>query len=308
MNNGAGLDKLEAMRVFAQVVTHGGFSAAAREIGMSRSAVSKHVMDLEAVLGVQLLHRTTRQTSTTDAGLAYFERCKAILAEIDEAELSVSNAQQVPRGQLRINAPMTFGTMHLGSAIADFMRRYADVQVYLVLDDRFVDPIAEGFDITIRIAALEDSSLIARRIMPARRVLCASPGYLRERGAPKTPDDLRRHDCLHYGNLATGAQWKLVGPDGDHWVPVKAVLCANNGEVLRDAALRGLGIALLPVFIVGKELEEGRLVAVMADYEPPPVAVYALYPPSRYLSAKVRVFLDFLVARFAEARFRDIAG
>ncbi len=308
MNNGAGLDKLEAMRVFAQVVTHGGFSAAAREIGMSRSAVSKHVMDLEAVLGVQLLHRTTRQTSTTDAGLAYFERCKAILAEIDEAELSVSNAQQVPRGQLRINAPMTFGTMHLGSAIADFMRRYADVQVYLVLDDRFVDPIAEGFDITIRIAALEDSSLIARRIMPARRVLCASPGYLRERGAPKTPDDLRLHYCLHYGNLATGAQWKLVGPDGDHWVPVKAVLCANNGEVLRDAALRGLGIALLPVFIVGKELEEGRLVAVMADYEPPPVAVYALYPPSRYLSAKVRVFLDFLVARFAEARFRDIAG
>ena len=295
------------MRVFAQVVTHGGFSAAAREIGMSRSAVSKHVMDLEAALGVQLLHRTTRQTSATEAGLAYFERCKAILAEIDEAELSVSNAQQVPRGQLRINAPMTFGTMHLGSAIADFMRRYRDVQVHLVLDDRFVDPVAEGFDITIRIAALEDSSLIARRIMPARRVLCASPDYLRERGMPETPDDLRRHDCLHYGNLATGAQWKLAGPEGDHWVPVKAVLCANNGEVLRDAALRGLGIALLPVFIIGKEMEEGRLAAVLADYEPPPVAVYALYPPSRYLSAKVRVFLDFLVARFAEERFRGIA-
>jgi DNA-binding transcriptional LysR family regulator len=302
------LDKLEAMRVFAQVVTHGGFSAAAREMGMSRSAVSKHVMDLEAALGVQLLHRTTRQTSATDAGLAYFERCKAILAEIDEAELSVSNAQQVPRGQLRVNAPMTFGTMHLGSAIADFMRRYGDVQVHLVLDDRFVDPIAEGFDVTIRIAALEDSSLIARRIMPARRVLCASPEYLSDRRVPKTPDDLRQHDCLHYGNLATGAQWKLIGPEGDRWVPVKAVLCANNGEVLRDAALRGLGIALLPVFIIGKELEEGRLTVVLQDYEPPPVAVYALYPPSRYLSAKVRVFVDFLVARFAEAQFRGIAG
>jgi DNA-binding transcriptional LysR family regulator len=277
-------------------------------MGMSRSAVSKHVMDLEAALGVQLLHRTTRQTSATDAGLAYVERCKAILSEIDEAELSVSNAQQVPRGQLRVNAPMTFGTMHLGAAIADFMRRYSDVQVHLALDDRFVDPIAEGFDVTIRIAALEDSSLIARRIMPARRVLCASPEYLRARGEPKTPDDLRRHDGLHYGNLATGAQWKLVGPEGDRWVPVKALLCANNGEVLRDAALRGLGIALLPVFIIGRELEEGRLAVVLQDYEPPPVAVYALYPPSRYLSAKVRVFVDFLVARFAEARFRGIAG
>lgn len=302
------MDKLEAMRVFAQVVTHGGFSAAAREIGMSRSAVSKHVMDLEASLGVQLLHRTTRQTSTTDAGLAYFERCQAILAEIEEAELAISDAQQAPRGQLRINAPMSFGTLHLGTAIADFMQRYREVQVQLVLNDRFVDPIAEGFDITIRIAELEDSSMIARRIMPARRVLCASPGYLRERGAPKSPDDLRRHDCLHYGNLTTGAQWKLTGAGRDHWVPVKAVLCANNGEVLRDAALRDLGIALLPTFIAGRELEEGRLAAVLAEYEPPPIGVYALYPPARYLSAKVRVFLDFLAARFAEDRYREIAG
>ena len=294
------MDKLEAMRVFTQVVAQGGFTAAARELGISRSAVSKHVMDLEAALGVQLLRRTTRQTSTTDAGLAYFERCRSILADIEEAEIAISDAQQAPRGQLRINAPMSFGTLHLGNAIADFMRQHREVQVQLVLDDRFVDPVAEGFDVTIRIAELEDSSLIARRLMPARRVLCASRAYLR-RGAPETPDDLRRHDCLHYGNLATGAQWKLSGPDGDHWVPVKATLCANNAEVLRDAALKDLGIALLPTFIAEAELKDGRLATVLSEYAPPPIGVYALYPPSRYLSAKVRVFVDFLAARFGGA-------
>jgi DNA-binding transcriptional LysR family regulator len=292
------MDKLEAMHVFTQVVTHGGFSAAAREIGLSRSAVSKHVIDLEAALGVQLLHRTTRQTSTTEAGLAYFERCRAILAEIEESELAISDAQQAPRGQLRVNAPMSFGTMHLGETIADFMQRHHDVQIQLVLNDRFVDPIAEGFDVTIRIAELEDSSLIARRIMPAHRVLCASPAYLRERGIPKSPDDLRRHDCLHYGYLATGAQWKLTRGGTDHWVPVNATLCANNAEVLCDAALKDLGIALLPTFIAERALADGRLATVLDGFAPPPIGVYALYPPSRYLSAKVRVFVDFLAARF----------
>jgi DNA-binding transcriptional LysR family regulator len=295
------MDKLEAMRVFAQVVTHGGFTAAARAIGLSRSAVSKHVMDLEAALGVQLLRRTTRQTNATEAGLAYFERCQTILAEIEEAELAISDSQQAPRGQLRINAPMSFGTMLLSDAIADFMQRYREVQIQVILNDRFVDPIAEGFDITIRIAELEDSSLIARRIMPARRVLCASPAYLRRRGAPMAPDDLRRHDCLHYGYLATGAQWKLTGGGEDHWVPVGATLCANNAEVLRDAALKHRGIALLPTFVAARELEEGRLATVLEGFEPPPIGVYALYPPSRYLSAKVRAFVDFLVSRFAGA-------
>lgn len=292
------MDKLEAMRVFTEVVAHGGFTAAAREIGMSRSAVSKHVLELEAALGVQLLRRTTRQTSTTEAGLAYVERCRAILAEIEEAELSVSDAQQVPRGQLRINAPMSFGTLRLSAAIADFMREYRDVQVQVVLNDRFVDPVAEGYDVTIRIAELEDSSLIARRIMPAGRVICASPAYLRERGTPQSPDDLRHHDCLHYGNLATGIQWKLTGAGKDHWVPIRTLLCANNAEILRDAALHDLGIALLPTFIAEPDIGDGRLVAVLADYAAPPIGVYALYPPSRFLSAKVRVFVDFLVARF----------
>lgn len=296
------MDKLEAMRVFTQVVTHGGFTAAAREIGLSRSAVSKHVIDLEAALGVQLLRRTTRQTSTTEAGLAYFERCKEILAEIEEADLAVSEAQQFPRGQLRVNAPMSFGTLHLGPALAEFMQRYPDVQVQVVLNDRIVDPIAEGFDVTIRIAELRDTSLIARRIMPATRVVCASPGYLDRHGMPQVPDDLRRHDCLHYGYLVTGAQWKLTGPDGDHWVPVKTRLCANNAELIRDAALKDLGVALLPTFVAETALRAGRLVAVLSDYDPPPIGIYALYPPARYLSAKVRVFVDYLVERFSAVR------
>ena len=296
------MDKLEAMRVFTQVVAHGGFSAAAREIGLSRSAVSKHVLDLEGSLGVQLLQRTTRQTRATEAGLAYVERCRAILADIEDADREIADAGTEPRGLLRVNAPMSFGTLHLGRAVADFMARYEAVEVQLVLNDRFVDPIGEGFDVTIRIADLEDSSLIARRLMPARRAICASPGYLRAHGTPERPNDLRRHACLHYGYLATGAQWKLSGPGGDHWVPVRATLCANNAEVLRDAALRDLGVALLPTFTAEDALNGGGLVEIMEAYAPPPIDVHALYAPGRFLSAKVRVFIDFLADRFAAER------
>lgn len=302
------MDKLEAMRSFAGVVAHGGFSAAARATGLSRSAVSKHVIELEASLGVQLLNRTTRQVHPTEAGLAYYERVRAVLAEIEEADIAVSRQRDEPRGLLRLNAPMSFGTLHLAPALADFMAAYPDLQVQITLNDRFVDPVAEGFDVTIRIAELADSSLIARRIVDARRVICATPDYLMRRGTPREPDDLRRHDCLHYGYLATGAQWKLTGHGSDYWVPVPARLCANNGEVLRTAALEGLGIAFLPTFVVGADLQEGRLETVLTAFETPPVSVYALYPPSRYLSAKVRLLIDFLVARFGDRPHWDLVG
>lgn len=302
------MDKLEAMRSFVGVVSHEGFSAAAREMGLSRSAVSKHVLDLEAALGVQLLNRTTRQVSPTEAGLVYYERARAILAELEAADITVSRQQDEPRGLLRLNAPMSFGTLHLGPALADFMANYPELQVQMTLNDRFVDPVAEGFDMTVRIAELSDSTLVARRIAPAHRVICATPEYLARRGTPQTPEDLRQHDCLHYGNLATGMQWKLTGEDGDHWVAVKARLCANNGEVLRAAALKGLGIALLPTFEVGMDLQEGRLAAVLDDFHAPPVNVYALYPPGRYLSAKVRLLIDFLVERFGGRPYWDLIG
>lgn len=300
------LDKLTAMGVFTEVVAAGGFSAAARRMGLSRSAVSKHVAELETELGIQLLFRTTRRTAPTEAGRAYFERCKKILAEVEETEAAISDAGAVPGGQLRINAPMSFGILHLGPAVADFMRAYPELEVQIILDDRFVDPVAEGFDVTIRIADLEDTSLIARRIVAARMAICAAPDYLDAYGTPLTPQDLRFHDCLHYGNLATGTHWILTGPDGVHRVPIRARLCTNNGQVLRDAALAGLGICVLPTFIVGCELQEGRLVTILPGCGLGDSAVHALYAPSRYLSAKVRVFIDFLVARFGDRPTWDL--
>ena len=300
------MDKLTSMRAFTKVVAHGSFSEAARELRLSRSAVSKYVIDLEQELGVQLLNRTTRSASPTESGQAYYERCLAILAELQEADLLVSRAQAEPRGLLRVNAPMSFGTLHLGGALADFMTRYPQLQVQMILSDQLIDPVQEGFDVTLRIADLPSSNLIARKIVPAQRVVCAAPAYLQRRGLPEKPADLRRHDCLHYGHLATGNQWKLTGPDGDHWIAVPWTLCTNNAEILRDAAVSGRGIALLPTFIAGADLQQGRLRTVLADYRPPELSLYAVYPPTRHLSVKVRAFIDFLVERFGRRPYWDL--
>jgi DNA-binding transcriptional LysR family regulator len=276
------MDKLISMRAFAKVVKHSSFSVAAREMRLSRSVVSKYVIDLEQDLGVQLLHRTTRNASPTDNGRLYYERCVAILSEIEEADFAVSHLQAEPRGLLRVNAPMSFGTLHLGPAIAEFMERYPELQIELTLSDERLDIVQEGFDVTIRIADLPASSLIARKIVPVRRVLCASPGYLQRRGTPRHPKDLRDHDCLSYGHLATGMQWKLTGTDGDHWLQVPWKLCTNNAEVLRDAAVSGRGIALLPTFIAGPDLQSRRLKAILAPYRAPELSVNALYPRATF--------------------------
>src|SRR5215510_11132835 len=185
------MDKLASIRAFTRVVAHGSFSEAARELRLSRSAVSKHVIDLEEELGVQLLNRTTRSASPTENGQAYYERCRTILADLDEADRTVSRAQAEPRGLLRVNAPMSFGTLHLGRAVAEFMERYAELQIQLILSDQLIDPVQEGFDVTLRIADLPSSNLIARKIVPAKRVVCASPSYLELRGVPQRPADLR---------------------------------------------------------------------------------------------------------------------
>jgi DNA-binding transcriptional LysR family regulator len=292
------MDKLNSIRAFAKVVEHGGFAAAARELRLSRSAVNKHVIELEHALGVQLLARTTRSVAPTENGQAYYERCVAILSDLEEADLAVTRLQSEPRGLLRVNAPMSFGTLHLSRAVADFMERYPELQIQLVLSDQLLDPVQEGFDVTLRIADLPSSSLIARRIVPALRVVCAAPAYLKRRGTPKHPDDLRSHDCLTYGHLATGNQWKLTGPDGDHWIPIPWRLCTNNAEVLRDAAVQGRGIALLPTFIAGADLQEGKLRTILPAYKAPEISVYAIYPQTRHLSVKIRLFIDFLVGRF----------
>jgi DNA-binding transcriptional LysR family regulator len=301
------MDKLNSIKAFTKVVQQGSFAAAARELRLSRSAVSKYVIDLEQELGVQLLVRTTRSASPTENGQAYYERCVAILADLEEADVTVTRLQAEPRGILRVNAPMSFGTLHLGPALSDFMERYAELQIQLILSDQQIDPVQEGFDVTLRIADLPSSSLIARKIAPAHRVVCASPSYLQRRGTPQRPSDLREHDCLTYGHLATGKQWKLTGPDGEHWIPISWTLCTNNAEVLCDAAVRGRGIALLPTFIAAAELRRGSLQTILESYEAPQISIYAIYPETRHLSVKVRVFIDFLIERFGGSTWGEQA-
>jgi DNA-binding transcriptional LysR family regulator len=201
---------------------------------------------------------------------------------------------------MRVNAPMSFGTLQLGPALVAFMDKYPELQVQLTLSDEQLNAVQEGFDVTLRIAELASSSLIARRLLGVPRIFCASPEYIKRRGAPEHPKDLKSHDCLTYGFLATGNQWKLIGPDGEHSVPVPWTLCVNNAEVLRQAALAGRGIALLPTFIAGTALDDGALVPVLGAYHAPEIALYAIYPPTRHLSSKVRLFIDFLVERFSE--------
>ena len=293
------MDKLEGLRAFVKVVEHGSFSEAGRALRLSRSAVSKYIADLENDLGVQLLNRTTRHVSPTENGQAYFERVLGVLGDLDAADQAVADLQATPRGLLRVNTPMSFGTLQLGPAIADFMVRYPDLRIQLVLSDQQVDPVQDGLDVTLRIADLEASSLIARKIMPIDRVVCASPDYLAKHGAPRHPTDLRDHNCLTYGYLSTGNQWKLSGKDGDHWIQPSWTLCVNNAEVLRDAAVGSRGVALLPVFIADAALRGGELQAVLSDYRAPPLTLYAIYPPTRHLALKVRLFIDFLVERFA---------
>ncbi|PSB13923.1 LysR family transcriptional regulator [filamentous cyanobacterium CCP2] len=295
------MDKFEQIRAFTKVVATGGFAAAARQMGVSRSSVNKLVINLENELGVQLLHRSTRRVIPSETGLAFYERCLAILADLEEAEQAVSQLQEEPKGTLRINAPMSFGMMHLSPAIADFMVNYPDLRVQLTLDDRLVDPIQEGFDMLVRIAEPPDSAaLIVHSIAPARRFLCASPDYLKRHGIPLHPDELQQHAGLHYGYLGTRNQWKLIGPDGEHVVSIHSVLCSNNGEVLRDAALKGLGIAVLPTFIIGSYLQQGTLQIVLPDYHPPEITICIIYPSNRHLSAKIQLFTQFLKGRFGE--------
>jgi DNA-binding transcriptional LysR family regulator len=293
------MDKFEALRAFVEVADEGGFAAAARELGTSRSAISRLIAALEDQLGVQLLNRTTRKTTLTESGATYLERARIILSELNEAERLVADLQTEPSGALRINGPMTFGTMYLADAVAEFMALYPQLTVNLVLNDRFVDPMEEGFDLTVRIANLPDSNLIARRVAPIHLTMAASPAYLDAHSRPRVPGDLRQHKVLHYGAMEGPVVWKLTGSGGQEAVQVDAAMCSNNGEVLRAAALRGLGIVRTPRFVVAEDLRNGSLVPVLEGFEPPSPALYCVYPPNRFLPGKVRQFIDFLVQKYS---------
>ncbi len=301
------MDRFESMRAFTRVVEERGFAAAARRMGLSRSVVNRAVIRLEHDLGTQLLRRSTRKVTPTEAGLAFYDRCVQILADLEEAVIAVTELQEAPAGNLRINAPMSFGTMHLSSVITEFMARHPGVHVELVLNDRFVDPIEEGFDVTLRAAEPSTStSLISRTIVTVKRVICASPAYLDAAGEPGDPRDLKKHRCLHYGYLGSGSQWRLAGGGHDQTYAIHCVMWSNNGEILKHAAIAHQGIALLPTFIVGEALQTGQLRTVLTDYQPPDIALSALYPRHRHLSAKVRLFVELLADRFGDRPYWDL--
>ena len=300
------MDKLGDMAAFVRVVEARTFTQAAERLGWSKSVVSRRIAELEDRLGVRLLNRSTRRLSLTEAGQAFYERCARILADVDETEAAVSSLHTEPRGLLRVNAPMTFGMLHLAPAISAFLDRFPDVEIDLVLNDRFVDLIDEGFDLALRIGDLADSSLVARRLAPCLRVLCASPDYLARCEEPATPAGLTDHDCLLYSNIPNSDVWRLTDSGGtDHVVRVRSRLRVNNGDVLREAAAAGLGITLLPTFIVAEAIADRRLRPILCDYRPPPTVVHALYPHNRHLSTKVRAFVDFLAERFGPTAYWD---
>lgn len=298
--------RFEDMQTFVRVVDAGSISAAAEQLGVAKSAVSRRLSELEARLGVQLLRRTTRRLNLTDSGRGFYDRCRRILADLEEAEAAVSQAHATLRGRLRVAAPLSFGLRHLGPAITEFMREHPQVDFDLDFNDRQVDLLAEDIDVAIRIARLEDSSLIARQLAPSRRVLCAAPAYLARHGAPLGLDDLARHECLRYAYQTSGERWRFHGPGGERHARIGGRLRVNNGDALLQAAIGGLGIALLPSFICGESLRAGLLAQLLPEWnERSDADVYAVYPASRNLSLKVRAFVDFLAERFSPAPYWD---
>ena len=290
------MDKLGDLEVFAQVVSAGSLSAAGRELGLSPAVVSKRLRRLEDRIGTRLIQRTTRQISLTEAGQGYYERVVAILAGLDEAEAFVTRRSQQARGILRVSAPTSFGRMHIAPHLKAFMGANPDLSVHLMLSDRMVDIVAEGFDIAIRIAELNDSSLVARRLAPVRRILCATPGYLAANGVPQGIDDLENHICLPPHN---NDPWRLEGPGGSLLYRPAGRLSTNSSEVVRECVIAGLGIALRSTWDISEELLDGRLVRVLPKYESSRgVAVHAVFASRHFLPTKIRVFVDYLSELF----------
>lgn len=297
------MDRLQSMTVFARVAEVGSFSIAAEHLGLSKSTVSKHVTALEERLGVRLINRTTRRLALTEVGAAYRDYCARIVQEVEEAELTASRSGVEPRGRLKVNAPMTFGFLHLGPLLPEFLARYPRIEIELTLNDRFVDLIEEGYDIAVRIGQLADSSLTARRLASARFVCAAGRAYLDRAGVPSVPADLAGHNCLIYTGRRQPDEWIFSrGVEQRSTVEVRGSLQANNGDALRAAAAGGLGVVYLPEFILGEDLGRGRLVRLLPDWDTPEIPIHAVFPPQRHAFARLRVFIDFLVEQLGRRK------
>jgi DNA-binding transcriptional LysR family regulator len=293
------MDRLYGLGVFVQVIEQHGFSSAARRLGVSPSAVSRQISQLEERLGTRLLNRTTRSVQPTEVGMMLYERARDIVQSLDEAENTVLSMGNLPRGRLRISTPPTFGERVLAPMFADFQKAYPDIQVELVLSSRRVDVVAEGFDITLRVGEMPDSALIARRLLTQTWVICAAPDYLEQHGAPKRPQDLVAHKCLTFSESSQRVSWRFRGDHGEVEIPVTGPLQCNSLNMLRTAALAGLGIARLPTYVIDPDLRNGRLIRVLTDMHVDAVPVYAVFPTTQQMSPKVRVFLDFMIEALA---------
>ncbi len=302
------MEDLMRMAIFARVVEAKSFSEAARRLGMSKSQVSKQVASLEGSLGARLLNRTTRRLSLTEIGAAYYDHCARIVEEAKDAELAVSRFHAAPRGVIRVNASVEFATLQLAPALPAFFAQYPEVSVEMTLSDHFVDLAEEGYDLAIRVAWKDEPGLnvVARELAPSQRKVCATPNYFEQHGVPDAPNDLIHHNCLTYVDSGSkGDWWSFVGPEGEISVPVSGNLRINDNEALWQAARGGLGIAFLPTYIVGQDLQQGVLRAVLTEYMPVERSIYAIYLPNRHLSPKVRAFIDFFLALYASPPYWD---
>ena len=299
------MQDLNDMVTFARVVEASGFTEAARRMGVSKSRISKSIARLEKALGVRLLNRSTRGLSLTEIGAAFYEHCVRIADEATQAAELVDQLQSEPRGILKITAPVAFGRLHVAPAVADYLKLYPRVRLDMTTTDRVVDLVNEGYDLAIRIAREPSPHLVARELAPVRRVVCATAEYFERFGTPTSPRDLTKHNCLHYTHFGSQGEWRLQGDSGEIVVPVAGTFRVNDDDVLSRAVLGSLGVALLPTFIIGHELQAGRLQSVLSDYVPLERHIYAVHLPNLHLPVKVRAFIDFLKGRFGPMPYWD---
>lgn len=294
------MDSLTDIAVFAEVVESGSFTAAAERLSLSKSVVSKYVTRLEERLGARLLNRTTRRIRLTEIGQTFYERSQQGLQEIKEAEAEVSRLQGEPRGKLRINAPLSFGVLHIAPAIPEFMARYPELAVDIQFDDRKIDAVTGGYDVSVRISELDDSSLVARRIGPCYHAIVASPDYLAKHGTPRMPQDLQDHQIVSYQYQESSKNWGFIDEEGKSTLAsVTGNIEMNNSLGMREAVLNGAGIMRAPTFVVGKDIQQGRLKPLLTQFKTLQLSIYVVYPQRRHLSPKVRAFVDFMAERIS---------
>lgn len=305
------MDHFSALKAFVAVVDDGGFAKSARRAGVATSSMTRQVNTLERHLGTQLLNRSTRSVTLTDAGESYYEQAVRILEDLDEANRSISEADGPPRGVLRVSLPVVFARLHIAPAVSEFLQACPEIELDLMMTDNVVNLVEERVDLAVRIAGLDSSSLIARKLAPLHLLVCASPDYLSEHGEPKSPSELARHNCLTFTSAIGDRSWRFSGPKGDERIRINGNLRANNSEMLRETVLRGTGIALLPSWLVGRDVEAGRLRAILTGWETTTgsvgSAIHAVYQPNRRGSKKVNAFVDFLAARFGSPPYWDVA-